>query len=259
MPVEMHERPPSESVSENRVPPRHSFDTSASPAGGRLKSWFITFGSMGLSIAYYAMNWDWKFATGFVFLILIHELGHLVAAQRFGLRTGPPVFIPMMGAFISLKDRAPNAWVEAIIGIGGPLFGTFAAGVCFILRSDASDPFWGQLAFYGFLLNLFNLAPVGFLDGGRIVTAISPWLWIPGYLLMLLYTLFSWQSSDRFPSIPFFVLLMGIPRLFSLFKHRSPADQRYYDLEPSQRLSMSLAYFGLIVVLLLGLLASKTP
>ena len=34
----------------------------------------------------------------------------------------------------------------------------------------------------GYFLNLFNLAPVGMLDGGRIVTALSPWLWFPGFV-----------------------------------------------------------------------------
>jgi Zn-dependent protease len=238
------------------VTPRRRTEPEA-PGGFGLKAWLITLGSMAVSIAYYASQWSWAFATGFVVLILVHELGHLVAARRFGLRTGPPIFIPMMGAFIALKDRTGNAWVESVVGIGGPLFGTFGAGVCLMIRGSTGDPFWGELAFYGFMLNLFNLAPVGFLDGGRIVTAISPWLWIPGYLLMVAYVLFSWRSSGGFPGIGVMILLMGIPRLFSLFQRRTTEEQRFFDIEPGQRWTMTTAYLGLIVLLVLGMNATR--
>ena len=241
------------------APPLRPFDQQGSSGFG-MKAWLLTFGSMAVSIAYYASQWSWAFATGFVVLILVHELGHLVAARRFGLRTGPPIFIPMMGAFIALKDRTGNAWVESVVGIGGPLFGTFGAGVCLMIHGATGNEIWSQLAFYGFMLNLFNLAPVGFLDGGRIVTAISPWLWIPGYVLMTAYAVYSWQTSGGFPPIAVMVLLMGLPRLFSLFQRRSAAEERFFAIEPGQRVTMTAAYLGLIVLLVLGMNASRpTP
>src|SRR5258708_26584682 len=89
-----------------------------------------TGGTMLLSIGFYAMNWGWRYAVGFVLLIFIHESGHLVVARRFGLKVGAPVFIPFMGAFIALKDAPHNAWVESCVGIGGPLFGAAGALLC---------------------------------------------------------------------------------------------------------------------------------
>src|SRR5215831_9321265 len=83
-----------------------------------------TGGTMLLSIGVYALYWGVWFAVGFVLLIFVHESGHLLAARRLGLNVGAPVFIPFMGAFIALKDAPPNAWVEAQVGIGGPLLGT---------------------------------------------------------------------------------------------------------------------------------------
>ena len=139
-----------------------------------------TGGSMFLMIWVYAMNWGWWYAAGFVFLILVHECGHLLAARRLGLNVGAPVFIPFMGAVIALKDAPRNAWVEAQVGIGGPILGSLGAAVCLVLKDLTGNPLFGALAYSGFLLNLFNLMPIGFLDGGRVVTALSPWLWVVG-------------------------------------------------------------------------------
>ena len=77
--------------------------------------------------------WGWKFAVGFVLLLLVHECGHLIVAKKFGLKVGAPVFIPFMGAFIALKEAPRNAWMEACVGIGGPMLGSLGA---FALQCD---------------------------------------------------------------------------------------------------------------------------
>ena len=64
------------------------------------------------------------FATGFVALIFVHEMGHLIAARLEGIRATVPFFIPFMGAAIFLHDHPRDARSEAIIGIGGPITGT---------------------------------------------------------------------------------------------------------------------------------------
>src|SRR5205823_14540426 len=90
-------------------------------------------GTMLLMIWVYTMMWGWKFAVGFVMLLLIHECGHLIVAKKFGLKVGAPVFIPFMGAFIALKEAPRNAWMEACVGIGGPILGSLAAAACHAL------------------------------------------------------------------------------------------------------------------------------
>src|SRR6266516_1441351 len=121
-----------------------------------------TGGTMFLTIWIYAQTWGWWYAVGFVLLIFVHECGHLVAARRLGLKVGAPVFIPFMGAFIALKEAPRNAWVEAQVGIGGPLLGTAGAALCEGLYLASGTPLFQALAFSGFFLNLFNLAPIGF-------------------------------------------------------------------------------------------------
>src|SRR6202049_505293 len=86
-------------------------------------------GTRLLMIWVYTAIWGWKFGVGFVLLLLVHECGHLIVAKKFGLKVGAPVFIPFMGAFIALKEAPRNAWIEACVGIGGPILGSL--GRCF--------------------------------------------------------------------------------------------------------------------------------
>lgn len=212
-----------------------------------------TGGTMVLSIWFYAMTWGVWFAVGFVLLIFVHESGHLLAARRVGLKVGAPVFIPFMGAFIALKEAPRNAWVEAQVGIGGPLLGALGAGVCELIHVASGNPLFGALAYMGFFLNLFNLAPVGPLDGGRIVTALSPWLWLVGLAIVLALTF----AHPNF--ILVMILVFSAPRVFFLFRRKSEAERRYFEVTAAQRWTMAAMYFGLVALLVLGMEFSHIP
>jgi Zn-dependent protease len=196
-----------------------------------------TGGTMFISIWVYAMAWGWWFAFGFVVLIFVHECGHLLAAKRVGLKVGAPVFIPFMGAIIALKEAPRNAWIEAQVGIGGPLLGTVGSVVCYGLYFVTGNEMFAGLAYIGFLLNLFNLAPFGFLDGGRIVTALSPWLWLVGLVIVgaLMFVQFNF--------ILLLIFIFSLPRLFSLFRKKSAEEKRYYEVTPEQRWIMGILYW----------------
>ncbi len=212
-----------------------------------------TGGSMIFMIWIYARFYGWPWAVGFVILIFVHECGHLIVAKYFGLRVSAPMFIPFMGAFIALKEAPRNAWMEACVGIGGPVFGTLGACVCEIIYRGTGNELYGALANSGFFLNLFNLMPVGQMDGGRIVTALSPWLWIVGYIIMGIFMI-------KFPSfIVVLLMLIGLPRLISLFRAKTPEQRRYYEIPAYQRLTMAVMYFGLILFLIAAMMSHIIP
>lgn len=204
-------------------------------------------GTMLLMIWIYTAMWGWKFGVGFVLLLLVHECGHLLVAKKFGLKVGAPVFIPFMGAFIALKEAPKNAWIEACVGIGGPILGSLGALACNSLGEIFSAPVFIALAWFGYFLNLFNLTPVGMLDGGRIVTAMSRWLWIPGFVVLLW---FGWSYPNF---IVWLMIFLSLPRIVSLFRKRSEEERRYYEVTPAQRWTMSILYFGLIATLIFGM------
>jgi Zn-dependent protease len=204
-------------------------------------------GTMLLMIWVYAMMWGWRFGVGFVILLLVHECGHLLVARKFGLKVGAPVFIPFMGAFIALKEAPRNAWMEACVGIGGPMLGTAGALACNVLGEAFNAPVFTALAWFGYFLNLFNLTPVGMLDGGRIVTALSRWLWLPGFAILIW---FGWKYPNF---IVWLMVLASLPRVASLFRKRTEEEQHYFEVTTSQRWTMSFLYFGLIALLLAGM------
>lgn len=209
--------------------------------------------TMLVSVWAYALFWGWKFAVGFVLLIFVHECGHLLAAKKVGLKVTTPAFIPFMGALITLREMPPNAWIEAQVGIGGPILGAIGAAACMGIYYLTGSPLFMALAYTGFFLNLFNLAPVSPLDGGRIVTALSPWLWIAGYAILI------FMVFTHFNFILLLILVVSLPRLFSLFRRKSDIERRYFEVTPAQRTIMGAMYFGLILLLVLGMEMSHIP
>jgi len=204
-------------------------------------------GSMLFMIGVYAWMFGWKWGVGFVVLLLIHECGHLIVAKWFGLKVGAPVFIPFMGAFIALKEAPRNAWMESSVGIGGPILGSLGAFACQGLGLALDSPLLISLAYTGYFLNLFNLIPLGQLDGGRIATALSPWLWLPGLAIM------GWMAWMHPNFIIILILIVSVPQVIALFRHRSEEQQRYFEVTPEQRGAMAAMYIGLISLLLLGM------
>ncbi len=212
-----------------------------------------TGGTMLLSMWFYAQVWGWWFGVGFVVLIFIHECGHLIAAKIFGLKVSAPMFIPFMGAVILLKESPRNAWVEAWIGIAGPIFGSLGAVGSELIYQATGNPMYRALAYTGFFLNLFNLAPISPLDGGRVVTALSPWLWVAGYVIMGLFAI------NHLSFILIIIMVAGLPRLFSLFRNKTDAQRRYFEVSLAQRFYIAGMYFGLIALLMLGMEQTFVP
>ena len=208
-----------------------------------------TVGTMLLSIVVYAQFFGWPYAVGFVLLIFVHEMGHAVAMTRMGLPFSAPVFIPFLGAWIAMKDMPRNAWVEAVVGIGGPLLGTLGAIACLGLALATNSELMYAIAAAGFFLNLFNMVPISPLDGGRIVGVFGRWLWGVGYALgAVLFVVL------RSP-ILLLILLMGLSNLRRILN----PPPGYNDVEPWKRWTMGLSYGGLIAVMIVGLAVSSAP
>ncbi|MBY0403305.1 MAG: hypothetical protein K2X66_05355, partial [Cyanobacteria bacterium] len=71
-----------------------------------------TSSTMLLSVWAYTLLYPLPFAIGFVLLIFIHEMGHLLVLTRYGIKASAPVFIPFMGAMIAMKDMPKNVEME---------------------------------------------------------------------------------------------------------------------------------------------------
>ncbi len=231
-----------------------------------------TGGSMLVSILLYAMlfgqtrglSFGLLFATGFVLLILVHELGHSFAMKYYGLSASPPIFIPFMGALINLRQPPRNAWEEAVVGIGGPVLGTVGAVFCHAMYLMTGAELLLLLAWFGYLLNLFNLLPVPPLDGGRITAAVSPWIWMPGLLGLVWMIIAGWRERGSPSFLLILLLFFAWQRVVATLKQRRRGEANpYYDISRRSKWTMGAWYFGLGVALIvlfyvtrLGLIAA---
>lgn len=147
---------------------------------------FATLASMFISLWAYAVFYGWKFAIALVYLIFIHEMGHLVAAKIKKIPTSPAIFIPFLGAAIGIDPKKiNNAKTEFFVAYGGPLAGLLSIIPAFALYLITNDPYWALIIQLGALINLFNLFPVSPLDGGRIVSVLSTKIWLFGLIILI--------------------------------------------------------------------------
>ena len=132
----------------------------------------LKFFSIFIAVGAYALIWGWRFGVGFVALILVHEMGHYVEAKRQGLKPSLPVFIPFLMAYVRLGAGRIDPWQNALVSLAGPIAGAAGAAVAFAVGKSQHSQLLLALAYTGFLLNLFNLIPIGFLDGGHVLQSV---------------------------------------------------------------------------------------
>ena len=136
---------------------------------------------MLVSIVAYSFIWGWKFAAGFVVLLFVHEMGHVIQLRREGIEASAPMFIPFLGAAVMAKSLGDNATGRGPRRPRRARSSARSARLALLPLADATgNDIWQALAFTGFFLNLFNLLPVVPLDGGRAMAAMSPWMWCVG-------------------------------------------------------------------------------
>ena len=135
------------------------------------------FSLVFVAVGGYALIWGWEFGVGIVLLIFVHEMGHWLEARREGLNPSWPVFVPFLGAYV--KHTRGHPWQTARVAIAGPILGGVAALACYLYGRESGSGLFVALGYFGFILNLFNLLPLGILDGGSVWRS-TRWLWIGG-------------------------------------------------------------------------------
>ena len=141
-----------------------------------------TLFSMLLSLGVYWTVFGWKFALGLVLSLYVHEMGHVFALNRLGIKASPPMFIPGLGAMVRMHQYPASPSEDAYVGLAGPVWGLFTAIAAWLVFLAGGGEIWGVIARVGAWINLFNLVPVWQLDGHRGFRAISR----RGRMLMLL-------------------------------------------------------------------------
>ena len=211
----------------------------------------VTAGTALVSVAAYSLFFGWWFAAGFVVLLFVHEMGHVIALRREGIKASAPMFIPFMGAVIVSRSLGDNALSEARVGLAGPILGSLGAAAVAVVGGLTGSSLLLALAYFGFFINLFNLLPVVPLDGGRAAAAMSPWMWFVGFGLLVALAFLNPGN----PILLIIVVFAGIQtwHRWQQRKTRSLAQAAYYRVAPRHRLIVGAVYVGLIALLVLGM------
>lgn len=209
-----------------------------------------TAGTALVSVAAYSLFWGWQFAAGLVLLLFVHEMGHVIALRREGIKASTPMFIPLFGAVIFSRSLGDNALAEARVGLAGPILGSLGAAIVAVIAALTGSDLLLALAYVGFLINLFNLIPVVPLDGGRAMAAMAPAMWFIG-LGTIIATAFIVPN-------PFLLIIIAFAAfdLYRRWKHRRSRTLQsaaYYRVAPRHRLLVGIVYIGLIVALAFGM------
>ncbi len=127
-------------------------------------------------VGFFAIYWalfGWKFGLGFTASILVHEMGHYVAARRRGLKVDLPVFLPGLGAYVKWYSLGTSLDTLSGIALAGPFFGLLFALACGGIALVTGDPLFSALAHVSGWLNVLNLIPVLGLDGAQATYALD--------------------------------------------------------------------------------------
>jgi Zn-dependent protease len=200
---------------------------------------FLTGGSMLVTMWSFATRWGWPIGAGITLLLFVHECGHAVAMKIRGHKVRGMIFIPFCGALVSMNRGARNVVEDAFIGIMGPIFGTLGGLACLVIYQFQRSAFWLDLALLNFMVNLFNLLPMAPLDGGWITPVFSPKLLALGVILLFLVA----------PMNPIIWLLafMSLPRIIGGWKAKR--GDAFYQASVADRIRYAVAYLGLAAFL----------
>lgn len=145
------------------------------PPSHRTRLWWTAFVLAMMAVCWWSSG-PWPTIAVMAGLVL-HEAGHVAVMRAFGDRPGAAHVVPFLGGFAIGRMQHATAWQHAVKLLGGPVAGLGSA-VAAVLAGWLLDSAYLTACGYVFaLLNLMNLAPIVWLDGGEFVRlALRPLL-----------------------------------------------------------------------------------
>ncbi len=200
-----------------------------------------------LSLFFYVAFFGWRLGVVILLVLAAHELGHYFAYRAYGLAARLPVFVPFFGAY-TRGALAPDLEQDAYIALAGPLTGLALAAACYGVGIATGDRFWVACADISAFLNLFNMIPVLPFDGGRVIGAVWPPLWILGAAVFI--------AAAVWLHVPIVLVaviaLLGVPAM--LASYRGNVDPRVATMSNAARARVGFWYIAtsLALIVLVG-------
>ncbi len=124
----------------------------------------LKFGLPGLTVVTFAM-------AGLALSVILHELGHALAARRYGIGTHHITLYPM-GGVAAIEEMPEDPDQEMVIALAGPAVNFALAAVAGWVWLLTSSPFAMVFVISNLGMGAFNLLPAYPMDGGRVLRAL---------------------------------------------------------------------------------------
>jgi Zn-dependent protease len=196
-----------------------------------------------------------------VFVLFIHELGHMIAYRMIGQPWGRMMFLPFLGAIAIPKLPFEKQWQIVFAALMGPGFSLLLAIACFaavqfnVHAADYRYPLiWLGLLTVG--INAINLVPIEPLDGGVVLRSILARLTKSYARVCLIALSFGFAALGIYFNIALLVLFSVVAMAFNI-KPRI-IDEGLVPLTRSQMAFGGTAFVGisgLYIALMVGFIA----
>ena len=115
--------------------------------------------------------------------VVLHELGHALAAKKYGIKTRDIILLPIGG--VARLEKMPNQPIQELwVALAGPTVNVGIAALCavYLLVTNTftpdnelaitTGPFVERIMGVNIFLILFNMIPAFPMDGGRVLRAL---------------------------------------------------------------------------------------
>ena len=144
---------------------------------------------------------SWVVAVAAIWGLLVHEYGHVLAMNRYGMGPAKIYIIPFLGGMARGQRLPDSEWEGVKVSLAGPAFGLLAAIPFFVLYLVLGGTAWLLGAAVIAAINLINLAPAPPLDGSRalgpVLARIHPMVEMGAMIAMGLLVVLWGLSSGR--------------------------------------------------------------
>jgi Zn-dependent protease len=146
---------------------------------------FVLFGGLSAGATLAEAGTEIAFIVAVFACVVLHEVGHALAARAYGIGTRDITLYPI-GGVASLERMPEKPGREIAIALAGPAVNFVIAGILFVgflaagvltpwvptVDMDGLDLFVAQVMVANLVLGVFNLLPCFPMDGGRVLRAV---------------------------------------------------------------------------------------